>query len=30
MRCEICGRDLNAIWSDNMADGGREIKNEQI
>lgn len=21
MRCEICGRDLNAIWSDNMADG---------
>ena len=21
MRCEICGRDLNAIWQDNMADG---------
>lgn len=20
MRCEICGRDLNAIWSDNMRD----------
>ena len=21
MRCEICGRDLNEIWQDNMADG---------
>lgn len=22
MICEICGRDLNNIWQDNMADGG--------
>ena len=21
MRCEICGRDLDEIWQDNMADG---------
>lgn len=21
MICEICGRDLNTIWQDNMADG---------
>lgn len=21
MRCEVCGRDLNKIWQDNMADG---------
>lgn len=21
MRCEVCGRDLNAIWQSNMADG---------